>query len=163
MQNKWCLSFRFLSDHWVTAALKIAVLWLTGNYNVAPHMVNAYGGIYSYLVTKMDRYNKYQTKQYTHSHTAHTIVVGQYLAGWPPRKIIRACDSSLHCDWHMARYKPCNNNNNNNKSQWTAALICCCGKIWINNVMCGTRTHCNIIRLSHRVKIPKFTTRMWYF
>ena len=29
----------------------------------------------SYLVTKMDRYNKYQTKQYTHAHTytAHTI------------------------------------------------------------------------------------------
>ena len=30
----------------------------------------------NYLVTKMDRYNKYQTKQYTHAHihfqTAHT-------------------------------------------------------------------------------------------
>ena len=35
----------------------------------------------NYLVTKMDRYNKYQTMQYTHSHTAHTIVGGQYLAG----------------------------------------------------------------------------------
>ena len=34
----------------------------------------------NYLVTKMDRYNKYQTNQYTHSNTAHTIVVGQYLA-----------------------------------------------------------------------------------
>ena len=41
----------------------------------------------------MDRYNKYQTKQYTHTHThAHTagLLVGdQYLAGWPPRKTIR--------------------------------------------------------------------------
>ena len=32
----------------------------------------------NYLVTRIDHYNKYQTKQYTHSHTAHTIVVGQY-------------------------------------------------------------------------------------
>ena len=31
----------------------------------------------NYLVTKMDRYNKYQTKQFhTHTYTAHTIVGG---------------------------------------------------------------------------------------
>ena len=38
------------------------------------------------------------------------------LLGWVTTKEdhIRACDSSLHCDLHMARYQPCNNNNNNN-------------------------------------------------
>ena len=37
----------------------------------------------------MDRYNICQTK-----HTAHTLVGGQYLAGWPPRKTIRSSDST---------------------------------------------------------------------
>ena len=45
----------------------------------------------------MDRYNKYQTKQYTHAHThthtAQTLVGDQYLAGWPPRKTIRSSES----------------------------------------------------------------------
>ena len=42
----------------------------------------------------MDRYNKCQTKPYTRTHTAHTLVGGQYLAGWPPRKTIRSSDST---------------------------------------------------------------------
>ena len=33
--------------------------------------------------------------KYTHTHTpAHTLVGGQYLAGWPPRKTIRSSDST---------------------------------------------------------------------
>ena len=39
----------------------------------------------------MDCYNKYQKEQY--SHIARTLVEGQYLAGWPPRKTIRSSES----------------------------------------------------------------------
>jgi hypothetical protein len=49
----------------------------------------------NYLITKMDRYNKYQTKQYTpaHAHTARTLVGDQCLAGRPPKKTIRSPES----------------------------------------------------------------------
>jgi hypothetical protein len=56
-----------------------------------PVMSAAITGKKIYLVTKMGRYNKYRTMQYTHIHShTHTRDVGQYLAGWPPRKTIRA-------------------------------------------------------------------------
>jgi len=48
----------------------------------------------TFLVTKMDRYTKYQTKRlHTHTYTtlAHTIVGGYYLAVWPRKKAIRDC------------------------------------------------------------------------
>ena len=31
---------------------------------------------------------------HTHTHTAHILVGGQYLAGWPPRKTIRSSEST---------------------------------------------------------------------
>jgi hypothetical protein len=47
-----------------------------------PVMSAAITGKKIYLVTKMGRYNKFRTKQYTHTHShAHTKDVGQYLDG----------------------------------------------------------------------------------
>ena len=45
--------------------------------NTVAYDVSGYNGK-NYLVTQMDRYYKYQTKQYTHT---STLVVGKYLAG----------------------------------------------------------------------------------
>ena len=48
--------------------------------NTVAYDVSGDNGL-KYFVTKMDRYNKCQIKQYTRTHTAHTLVGGQYLAG----------------------------------------------------------------------------------
>ena len=51
----------------------------------------------------MNRYNDYQTKQYTHTHTARALLGGQYLAGWPPRKTIRSSESMRKSIENMER------------------------------------------------------------
>ena len=59
----------------------------------------------NYLVTKMDRYNKYQTKQCTHAHTStlHTqqLVASTWLGDHQGRP--SAPTNSLQL--HMARYQ----------------------------------------------------------
>ena len=60
----------------------------------------------NYLVTKMDRYNKYQTKQYTHAHlfTLHTqqMVASTLLSDHQGRP--SAPTNSLH-KLHMVHYQ----------------------------------------------------------
>ena len=60
----------------------------------------------NYLVTKMDRCNKYQTKQYTHAHTTtlHTqqMVASTWLGDHQGRPFTPT--NSLH-KLHMARYR----------------------------------------------------------
>ena len=51
------------------------------------------------LTGRMPAVNKHiintrQSSTHAHTHTAHTLVGGQYLAGWPPRKTIRSSDST---------------------------------------------------------------------
>ena len=40
----------------------------------------------NYLLTKMDRYNKYQTKQYTHTLTRYTHFIWWLVLGWVTTK-----------------------------------------------------------------------------
>ena len=58
----------------------------------------------------------------------------QYLAGWPPRKTIWTCDSSLHCNWHMARNQSRNNSDqkNNNISCTTEAGAILCSSLAVH-------------------------------
>ena len=60
----------------------------------------------NYLITEMDRYNKYQTKQYTHAHTSklqtQQMVPNTWLGDHQGRPSERT--NSLH-KLHMAHYQ----------------------------------------------------------